>query len=82
MYAEIIGRYLSRDAQESMETSIPDTPWATPDVLDMPGLMAAFQAFWRENSGADRHIPQYWRSTTSPPKTSFGPTQQLHLIPD
>ena len=63
MYAEIIGRYLSRDAQESMETSIPDTPWATPDGLDMPGLMAAFQAFWRENSGADRNIHDYKEAT-------------------
>ena len=63
MYAEIIGRYLTRDAQESMETSIPDTPWATPDGLDMPGLMAAFQAFWRENSGADRRAYEYGEAT-------------------
>ncbi len=63
MYAEIIGRYLSRDAQEGMETSIPDTPWATPDGLDMPGLMAAFQAFWRENSGADRRAYEYGEAT-------------------
>ena len=63
MYAEIIGRYLSRDAQESMETSIPDTPWAMADGLDMPGLMAAFQAFWRENSGADRRAYEYGEAT-------------------
>ena len=63
MYAEIIGRYLTRDAQESMEASIPDTPWATPDGLDMPGLMAAFQAFWRENSGADRRAYEYGEAT-------------------
>ena len=63
MYAEIIGRYLSRDAQESMETSIPDTPWATPDGLDMPGLMSAFQKFWRENSGADRRAYEYGEAT-------------------
>ena len=63
MYAEIIGRYLSRDAQESMETSIPDTPWVTPEGLDMPGLMAAFQAFWRENSGADRRAYEYGEAT-------------------
>ena len=36
-----------------MIQSIPQTPWATPDRLDMPGLMAAFQAFWRENSGEE-----------------------------
>ena len=63
MYAEIIGRYLSRDAQESMETAIPDTPWATSDGLDMPGLMAAFQRFWRENSGADRRAYEYKEAT-------------------
>ena len=63
MYAEIIGRYLSRDAQESMETAIPDTPWATSDGLDMPGLMVAFQRFWRENSGADRRAYEYGEAT-------------------
>ena len=36
-----------------MIQSIPQTPWATPDGLDMPGLMTAFQAFWRENSGEE-----------------------------
>ena len=63
MYAEIIGRYLSRDEQESMIQSVPDTPWATADGLDMPGLMAAFQAFWRENSGADRRAYEYGEAT-------------------
>ena len=59
MYAEIIGRHLTRDDQTRMLQSIPDTPWATPDGLDMPGLMAAFQAFWRENAGADRRAFDY-----------------------
>ena len=63
MYAEIIGRYLSRDEQESMMQSVPETPWATADGLDMPGLMAAFQAFWRENSGADRRAYEYGEAT-------------------
>ncbi|MBQ3342355.1 MAG: ATP-binding protein [Kiritimatiellae bacterium] len=63
MYAEIVGRYLSRDEQESMMQSIPQTPWATVDGLDMPGLMAAFQAFWRENSGADRRAYEYGEAT-------------------
>ncbi len=63
MYAEIIGRYLTRDEQEDMKTSVPSTPWALPDGLDMPGLMAAFQAFWRENSGADRNIHDYKEAT-------------------
>ena len=47
MYAEIIGRYLSRGEQDSMQQSVPDAPWATEDDLDMPGLMASFQEFWR-----------------------------------
>ena len=63
MYAEIIGRYLSRDEQERMVQSVPDTPWATADGLDMPGLMAAFQKFWRENSGADRRAYEYGEAT-------------------
>ena len=37
MYAEIIGRYLSRDEQTRMMQSIHETPWATADGLDMPG---------------------------------------------
>ena len=63
MYAEIIGRYLSRDEQECMGQSIPQAPWATEDGLDMPGLMAAFQKFWRENSGADRRAYEYGEAT-------------------
>jgi len=63
MYAEIIGRYLSRDEQTRMTQSIPQTPWATADGLDMPGLMAAFQKFWRENSGADRRAYEYGEAT-------------------
>ena len=63
MYAEIIGRYLSRDEQDSMMQSIPQTPWASADGLDMPGLMAAFQVFWRENSEADRRAYEYGEAT-------------------
>ncbi len=63
MYAEIIGRYLTRDEQEGMTRLVPQTPWARPDGLDMAGLMAAFQAFWRENSGADRHAYDYGEAT-------------------
>ena len=63
MYAEIIGRYLSRDDQVRMMQSVPQTPWATADGLDMPGLMAAFQEFWRENSGADRRAYEYGEAT-------------------
>ena len=63
MYAEIIGRYLSRDDQMRMMQSVREIPWATADGLDMPGLMAAFQAFWRENSGADRRAYEYGEAT-------------------
>ena len=59
MYAEIIGRYLSRGEQDRMIRSVPETPWVKDDGLDMSGLMAAFQQFWRENSGADRDIMGY-----------------------
>ena len=62
MYAEIIGRYLSRGEQDAMIRSVPETPWVKADGLDMPGLMAAFQQFWRENSGADRDIMGYRES--------------------
>jgi len=62
MYAEIIGRYLSHGEQEAMIRSVPDTPWVRDDGLDMAGLMAAFQQFWRENSGADRDIMGYRES--------------------
>ena len=50
IYAETIGRYLTRDDQDDMKASVPETPWAKDDGLDMAGLMAAFQEFWRENA--------------------------------
>ena len=62
MYAEIIGRYLSRGEQDAMIRSVPETPWVKADGLDMPGLMSAFQQFWREHSGADRDIMGYRES--------------------
>ena len=62
MYAEIIGRYLSRGEQDAMIRSIPETPWVKDDGLDMAGLMAAFQQFWCENSGADKNIMGYRES--------------------
>ena len=62
MYAEIIGRYLSRGEQDAMLRSVPETPWVRDDGLDMPGLMAAFQQFWRVNAGADKDIMGYRES--------------------
>ena len=57
MYGEIMVRALS-DAKQKMFYNRFDQPfWLRPDgSLDMPALMAAFQAFWRENSGADKDI--------------------------
>ena len=63
MYSEIIGRYLSRGAQDSMQRSVSKTPWRTKDGLDMASLMSAFQSFWRENSGADRRAYEYGEAT-------------------
>ena len=63
MYAEIIGRHLTRDQQSRMQLSVPDVPWATSDGLDMAGLMAAFQSFWRDNSGADHDMCGYKEAT-------------------
>ena len=63
MYAEIIGRYLSRDEQTRMMQSVHEIPWAKENGLDMPGLMSAFQEFWRENSGADRRAYEYGEAT-------------------
>ena len=49
MYAEIIGRYLSWTTQQDVLIKVRENPWAKGDTLDMPGLLAAFQQFWREN---------------------------------
>ena len=62
MYSEIIGRYLTRDEQDDMQSRISETPWVRDDGLDMSGLMAAFQQFWRENAGADKDIMGYRES--------------------
>ena len=50
MYAEVIGRYLSWGTQQNVRMLVPETPWVKDDGLDMAGLMAAFQEFWRENA--------------------------------
>ena len=52
MYAEIIGRYLSWGSQRDFMRVMPENPWVKDDALDMPGLLAAFQQFWRENAGS------------------------------
>ena len=60
MYAEIIGRYLSWGTQQSMGVLVPETPWVKDDGLDMSGLMAAFQQFWRENA-SENAVPFQYR---------------------
>ena len=50
IYMETIGRYLSRRKQDEVMVRVPENPWVRDDGLDMAGLMAAFQDFWRENA--------------------------------
>ncbi len=64
MYAEILLRYLSYDEQEHFKLHYRTPFWLKPDgSLDMPALMAEFQRFWRENSGADREVYGYKEAT-------------------
>jgi len=60
MYAEIMGRYLSWTTQQDVRLKVPETPWVKDGGLDMPGLMAAFQQFWRENAD-ERAVPYQYR---------------------
>ena len=53
IYAETIGRYLTRGTQSNVLMKLPENPWVRDGGLDMPGLMAAFQQFWRENADAN-----------------------------
>ena len=53
IYAETIGRYLTRGTQQNVLMKLPENPWVRDGGLDMPGLMAAFQRFWRENADAN-----------------------------
>ncbi len=64
MYAEIILRYLSNDEQVGFYSRYEKPFWLNGDgSLDMPALMAEFQKFWRENSGADREVYGYNEAT-------------------
>jgi hypothetical protein len=64
MYAEIILRYLSNDEQVHFYAKYDKPFWLRPDgSLDMPALMAEFQRFWRENSGADHEVYGYNEAT-------------------
>ena len=59
IYMETLGRYLSYGSQQNIRMKVPENPWAKDDGLDMPGLMAAFQQFWRENAREDAVPFQY-----------------------
>ena len=60
MYAEIMGRYLSYGTQMKVRQDVQETPWVKDDGLDMQGLMAAFQEFWRENAD-ESAVPFHYR---------------------
>ena len=59
IYAETIGRFLTRGSQQKVLLKRPENPWVREDGLDMNGLMAAFQQFWRENADANAVPFQY-----------------------
>ena len=64
MYGEIMLRYLSSTEQKRFYNDYRVPFWLRPDgSLDMPALMAEFQRFWRENSGADREVYGYNEAT-------------------
>ena len=64
MYGETLLRYLSDAEQKRFYNLFREPFWAKPDgTLDMPALMRAFQAFWRENSGADRDLYGFKEAT-------------------
>ena len=59
IYAETIGRFLTRGVQSEIHMLRPENPWVREDGLDMNALMAAFQQFWRENADANAVPFQY-----------------------
>ena len=59
IYSETIGRYMTRMTQDVVLVKRPENPWVRGDGLDMDGLMAAFQQFWRENADANAVPFQY-----------------------
>jgi len=64
MYAEIMIRYLSAIEQKRFYNDYGTPFWLNSDgSLDMPALMAEFQRFWRENSGADHEVYGYNEAT-------------------
>ncbi|MBP5542707.1 MAG: ATP-binding protein [Kiritimatiellae bacterium] len=58
IYAETIGRYLSRGTQDDILSKTQENVWVKDGRLDMPGLMKSFQEFWRENATPDAFLSQ------------------------
>ena len=58
IYRETIGRYLTRGTQDFILSKTQENVWVKDGKLDMPGLMAAFQEFWRENATPDSFVSQ------------------------
>lgn len=58
IYAETIGRYLSRGTQDFILSKTKENVWVKDGRLDMPGLMKSFQEFWRENATPDAFLSQ------------------------
>ena len=58
IYRETIGRYMTRGTQDLILARVPEAPWAKEDGLDMSGLLAAFQEFWRENASEKAFLSQ------------------------
>ena len=59
IYSETIGRYMTRMVQDEIQMKRPENPWVRDGGLDMAGLMAAFQQFWRENASEAAAPYQY-----------------------
>ena len=59
IYSETIGRFLTRGSQQKVLLKRPENLWVRENGLDMAGLMAAFQQFWRENADANAVPFQY-----------------------
>jgi len=62
MYAELMGRALTWDAQCRVLRKVPEVPWVTEDGIDMDWMMREFQRFWRENAESAPDIYGYRES--------------------
>ena len=56
IYAETLGRYLTREVQDKIKRDLPENPWVSGGRLDMSALVTAFQSYWRENAEIMRTI--------------------------